>query len=164
MTKEKEPQNKKPKGLILADTSSIEQEGKWFEIPNHEPSQLKLILTKRKDWRKATKNWTIKKFDRKTHQSYEEIDHDKAAEEMEKILKKAVIDWNYIYMRKEDGQIENLSFNEENFDWFLDKFINLKVGTKWDENGNKVDITIDEWIMDISTGPENFLENDTENL
>lgn len=163
MTEKKQNQNQ-PKGLILADTTSIEQDGKWFEIPNFAPSKLKIKLTKRSHWRKATKNWTVKKFNKKTHQPYDEIDNEKATEEMTKILKKAITDWDHIYRKGTDNNVEKLPFDNENFEWFLENFINLKVGTKLDDNGKEVDIPIDEWIMNISTGPENFIENDIENL
>lgn len=161
MTKAKE-QNNQPKGLILGNTT--DEEGKLFELPKYENVFIRIKPTKRKDIKAAYKRYTVKKFDNKSHQPYDDIDIEKATKETERILRACIKGWKGIYRKNEQGEIEELQYNPENLDWFLENYIDLQVGTKQDKDGEEVKVTIDEWIMNISAGPENFIENDTENL
>ena len=134
--------------------------GKWFEIPGDYFEKLKarLLLKPISQDEIDKTDAVVKKFNKKTHLPYEELDKDKQKKNIETLLFESVGGWEG--MEKDDGTPAELT--RENWDLFITNLGRIDVGMI--DKKNDYELTLSGWISFICLNPRNFFDNDLENL
>ena len=151
--------------LILNDFDNVEEQGKWFELPENPEYKLKIKPITQTDLRKSRSDYTSIKFDKKTHQKIEVEDPEKKREVTESLVLDCVLDWEGVKEKNEKGKIVKATFARDKFKKLLDRNANWKLYVAYNEEDNENEaVTFSGWFMKIALDPENFVEDDTENL
>ncbi len=151
--------------LILNDFDNVEEQGKWFELPENPEYKFKIKPITQTDLRKSRSDYTSIKFDKKTHQKIEVEDPEKKREVTESLVLDCVLDWEGVKEKNEKGKIVKATFARDKFKKLLDRNANWKLYVAYNEEDNENEaVTFSGWFMKIALDPENFVEDDTENL
>jgi hypothetical protein len=151
--------------LILNEFDNVEEQGKWFELPENPDYRFKIKPITQADLRNARTRYTSIKFDKKTHQKIEVEDPEKKREVTEDLIADCVLDWEGVKEKNEEGVIGDSRFSKEKFKKLLDRNANWKLYVEYNEEENENEaVTFSGWFMKIALGPENFVTDDTENL
>jgi len=151
--------------LILNEFDNVEEEGKWFELPNNPDYKFKIKPITQADLRKSRNDYTSIRFDKKSHQKMEVEDPEKKRDVTENLILDCVLDWKGVKEKNEKGKIVNAVFAKDKFKKLLDRNANWKLYVEYnEEEGENESVTFSGWFMKIALGPENFVADDTENL
>jgi hypothetical protein len=151
--------------LRIDHNSNIDQQGKWFELPEHPEFQFLVTPITQAHFRKIRKEYTTIQFDKKTHQKIEVEDPEKRRESLENMVLESVHGWKGVEEKDQKEKMVEAKFSKENFKKLLDRFGNWKLYTKYNEVENENEtVTLSSWFMEIALDPANFIEDDTENL
>ena len=128
------------------------ESGQWFEIPGDffEKEKVQLLLKPISQDDLSGTDATVKKFNKKTHMPYDDVDRDKRKKNIENLLFESTGDWKNI----------DEEFNRENYDKFINNLGAVEVGK--DDDDEK--LTLSGWITKTCLEPSNFFNNDIENL
>lgn len=152
--------------LILNDFDNVQEQGKWFELPENSDYKFLIKPITQADLRKSRKNYTSIKFDKKSHQKIEVEDPEKKQEVTENMLTDCVLDWEGVQEKNDKGKIVTAKFDKEKFKKLLDRNANWKLYVEYNEEENENEtITFSGWFMKVALDPENFVpKDDEENL
>ncbi len=151
--------------LILSEFDNVEEEGKWFDLPENPEYKFKIKPLTQADLRKARNKYTSIKFDKKTHQKIEVEDPEKKREVTENLILDCVLDWEGVKEKNDKGKIVKAQFDREKFRKLLDRNANWKLYVEYNEEENENEaVTFSGWFIKVALGPENFVPEDTENL
>lgn len=151
--------------LIINEFDNVEEQGKWFELPENKQYQFKIKPITQADLRKIRNDYTSIKFDKKSHQKIEVEDPEKKREATENLILDCVLDWKGVQEKNDKGKVVDAKFSKDKFKALLDRMANLKLYVEYneEENENQV-VTLSGWFMKVALNPEHFVEDDTENL
>ncbi len=151
--------------LILNDFDNVQEQGKWFELPENAEYRFKIKPITQADLRKSRNEYTSIKFDKKSHQKIEIEDPEKKREVTENLILDSVLDWKGVQEKNDKGKIVDAKFDREKFRKLLDRNANWKLYVEYNEEENENEtITFSGWFMKVALDPENFVADDTENL
>lgn len=151
--------------LIVNDFESVEDQGKWFDLPENSEYRFKIRPLTQADLRKARTEYTSIRFDKKSHTKIEVEDPEKKRDVMENMILDCVLDWEGVKEKNEKGKLVKAPFSKEKFKKLLDRNANWKLYVEFnEEEGENEWITFSGWFMKVALDPENFTLDDTENL
>ena len=151
--------------LIVNDFDNVEEQGKWFELPENPDYRFKIKPITQLDLRKARSKYTSIKFDKKSHQKMEIEDPEKKREVTESLILDCVLGWEGVKEKNEEGQVVDAEFSKDKFQKLLDRNANWKLYVEYnEEEGENESVTFSGWFMKVALDPENFAPEDTENL
>lgn len=151
--------------LILNDFDKIEENGKWFDLPENPEYKFKIKPITQKDLKRIRNEYTSIQFDKKSHQKIEVEDPEKKREATENLILESVLDWEGVKEKNEKGRVVKSEFTSEKFQKLLNKNANWKLYVEYnEEDGENEIVTFSGWFMKIALDPANFYSDDTENL
>lgn len=151
--------------LIINEFDHVQEQGKWFELPENPEYRFKIKPITQADLRKIRNDYTSIRFDKKTHQKMEVEDPEKKREATESLILDCVLDWDGVKEKNEKGKVVDAKFSRDKFKKMLDRYANWKVYVEYNEEENENEsVTFSGWFMKVALNPEKFVEDDIENL